>query len=118
MRLFDDGTFTLNTYTLNPRRGNVAIGDASEMNGTATLPWSRFHLVHGQNSDIFYGYRPELQNGVMLTRNSQQAYMGHLWYDNGVNHLDPTAHLRIRPRRLPPIAVAHRQSFGSFGPRT
>ena len=104
LRLLDDVPFTLNGYTSNERRGYVAIGHAATMdiqgNGTAILPWSRLHLVHANNLGStdpsggyvppvawcrLLGYRPWMRNGVSISGNLDQMYVGHKYRFTGTN---------------------------------
>ncbi len=86
IRLIDDGTFNLNGYTANPRAGYVGIGDASIMatpgGSLPSLPWARLHLVHTSNAVSDFGYRPWMQNGMLITGNSDQMYVGHKYGSN------------------------------------
>jgi hypothetical protein len=96
LRLIDDVPFALNGYSGNERRGYVAIGHTGSMDlqgaNSASLPWSRLHLVHANNLtstdpnanyvtpvawNRTLGYRPWMRNGTMITGNRDQMYIGH-----------------------------------------
>lgn len=105
LRLIDDFAFNLNGYTNNARRGHVGIGHAGSMDNqganSTPLPWSRLHLVHANNLasgdpsvggyvtpvawNRLLGYRPWMRNGMMITGNLDQMYVGHKYRHTGEN---------------------------------
>ncbi len=94
IRLIDDIDFDIVssgsvTYSTNHRGGYAAIGDQSVMGAAsgsyAALPWARLHLVQG-DAQAAYGYRPWMRNGTLITGNTGQMYVGHMYATDGVNH--------------------------------
>ena len=105
LRLIDDYPFDLNGYTANARRGSVAIGHTGSMDNqgvnSTPLPWSRAHLVHANNLasgdpstggyvtpvawNRTLGFRPWMRNGMMITGNHDQMYLGHKYRHTGAN---------------------------------
>lgn len=96
LRLIDDAPFNLNGYLTNGRCGYVAIGHTFSMDqtGMSAIPWTRLHLTHQNNVDNTasgntavwqrrLGYRPWMRNGMMITGNKDQMYVGHKYRYTG-----------------------------------
>ena len=104
LRLMDDVTFNLNGFSSNERRGYVAVGHTGTMDGqgggSSSLPWTRLHLVHANNLTSTdpganyvtpsawnrnLGYRPWMRNGMMVSGNLDQMFIGHKYGYAGAN---------------------------------
>ena len=80
LMLYPTNNATLNSFTV-PRHGFVAISP-QPLFYSSPGPFSRLHLVDSVNNDISTyaqepGYRPWMRNGVTMTGNSDQMYIGH-----------------------------------------
>jgi len=91
MQLWNRTNPTINTFTLIPQKGFLGISDVPAFFNTAPPgpavsvgPFSRIHLVDTLNSVATnpttylqqLGYRPWQRNGVTMTGNRDQCYMG------------------------------------------
>ena len=90
-------TFPNAAQVLNRTDGYAALGAREEWlainGGTNDIrgPWSRFHLFHNNepNGTVpYFGFRPQMRNGITYTGNSDLAFMGQ-WYDHGTTGNDP-----------------------------
>jgi len=90
MRLYPTNSATLNTFTV-PRNGFVAISPQPLFYNNPG-PFSRLHLVDSVDNNVTtyaqdFGYRPWMRNGVTMTGNADQMYIGHKYaYKDSVDH--------------------------------
>ena len=81
MRLYPANSTTLNTFNV-PRHGFVGISQQPLFFSSGPGPFSRLHLVDSVDNNISTyaqdpGYRPWMRNGVTMTGNGDQMYVGH-----------------------------------------
>lgn len=90
MRLYPTNSATLNTFTV-PRNGFVAISPQPLFYNNPG-PFSRLHLVDSVDNNVTtyaqdFGYRPWMRNGITVTGNADQMYIGHKYaYKDSVDH--------------------------------
>ncbi|MBK8499536.1 MAG: tail fiber domain-containing protein [Flavobacteriales bacterium] len=82
-------TNTIGSFTLMPCDGFVGISPSSDFwSGTYKTPFSRLHLAEGSgDNEQALGYRPWQRNGISLTGNADQGYLGQKF-----SFEDPTDH--------------------------
>lgn len=89
LRLNPTGSYGIGAFGAAPRDGFLLLsGKADAYTNTGShAPFTRLHLVDdtGSNSPIAYaqelGYRPWMRNGITFSGNSDQAYVGHKYFD-------------------------------------
>ncbi len=89
MQLYPINGATLNTFAV-PRTGFVGISPVEPFFGNPG-PFTRLHLTDSAASAINYaqefGFRPWMRNGVTMTGNSDQMYVGQKYaYTNPMNY--------------------------------
>ena len=76
-------SYAIGDFGAAPRNGFVGISGRPGLWNTINGPYSRLHLVDDVGTDVpetyaqTWGYRPWMRNGITLTGNSDQSYMGH-----------------------------------------
>ncbi len=92
LRVIDDFNSSTDVTNYNIiRNGYVAIGNATNMDGAPgfaggtfnPLPWSRLHLVHESGAQQQFGLRRWMRNGMMITGNEDQMFVGHKYRNAG-----------------------------------
>ena len=95
MQLWETQSNTINGFINRKQDGFLGISDVSTFFApTAVGPFSRIHLVDAENAvstnPITFaqvlGYRPWMRNGITMTGNDDQMYVGQLF--NGLDHTD------------------------------
>jgi hypothetical protein len=83
MRLWNTTNSSINTF-LTKQNGFLGISDEPAFFSNSVGPFSRIHLVDSLNSNAAnpttylqqLGFRPWMRNGIAMTGNSDQCYMG------------------------------------------
>jgi hypothetical protein len=77
MRLNNTMSYTIGSYTLQPKNGAVGLSPNNTLWVNGPGPFSRLHLHDGTTSVLQSPYRPWMDNGISFTTNSDQMYIGH-----------------------------------------
>jgi len=80
----EEDPYDIGSFSLLPTAGFVGISPSSYFWDNGPGPFSRLHLAEpGANGFESLGYRPWMRNGITLTGNSDQMYIGQKYtYDN------------------------------------
>jgi hypothetical protein len=96
MQLWETQSNTINGFINRKQDGFLGISDVSTFFApTAVGPFSRIHLVDAENADTsnpinfaqVLGYRPWMRNGITMTGNSDQCYMGAKYQGNDTSDI-------------------------------
>lgn len=88
MQLLPSETYTIGGFTGQSKSGSLLLARdvANFYGGGAPGPYSRLHLADTPNGTQQNGYRSNMQNGVTMTGNNDQMYVGQLY--NGLDYTD------------------------------
>lgn len=88
MQLLPSDTYTIGGFTGQTKSGSLVLARdvAAFYGGGAPGPYTRLHLADTPNGTQQSGYRSNMQNGVTMTGNNDQMYVGQLYH--GLDYTD------------------------------
>ena len=87
MQLLPSDTYSINGFAPQSKSGSLLLArDVANFRLGAPGPYTRLHLADTPNGSQQNGYRSNMQNGVTMTGNNDQMYVGQLY--NGLDYTD------------------------------
>jgi hypothetical protein len=86
MRLLPDAMYDIGPFTNQEKNGNLLLSPDVEQfyANSGPGPYSLLHLADADDNAQQWGYRPWMRNGITLTGNKDEMYMGQLYRDDDI----------------------------------
>ncbi|MBX2973088.1 MAG: hypothetical protein KF797_08295 [Flavobacteriales bacterium] len=118
MQLLPTESYTIGGFTGQSKSGSLLLARdvAAFYSGGAPGPFTRLHLADTPNGSQDHGYRSNMQNGVTMTGNNDQMYVGQLYH--GLDYTDAAIVWSDKQRLRRPRSMAGSCTAMDRGGRT